>query len=160
MKLAPKSEIDNRSNRRVPRIILGAVVVLLALSILTTGLVLLFFQIFIWDQTENVEFSLWLLNRPFVGNIPLILVLGLYCITLVDFVMTKGWSRRTCVVAICMCVFNVYAIIYYWSHQLWLAKHGKAPDGLALQFSLRHLLIAVAILSFTIFALLTLFRSG
>lgn len=159
MKSAASNDRARAKNRNTSRAILSVTVVLVSSSILAAGLVLIYFQAFVWDSEENIDFALWLLNRPYVNVILLIVVLGLYGVTVVDLVKTNGWSKRTCFFAVCIWVFSVYAITYYWSRQLWLAKNGRSPDGLTLQFSLRNLLVAFTILAVTTFVLVTLYHA-
>ena len=158
MRSAVRNSTGQTKSPKASRVIFSAAMVCASLAIIGAGIVLLYFQSVVWDHTENVEFTLRVLHNPAYSLVLLLILYVLIGITITDLVKKQGWSSRTGGLAFCVLAFNIYAIIYYWSRQLWLAKRGTASDGLVFQFSLRNLLFAISILSFTLFALATLWR--
>jgi hypothetical protein len=91
--------------------------------------------------------------------VPLFVLYALIGLTLIDLFKARGWSLRTCELAFCVVFFNIYAIIWYWTSQLWLARKGEPSDGIAFRFSFRAMLIALVIWSMTLFLIVKLSQS-
>ena len=156
MRSAVQNSDQNSPAINRPRTIFCAIVLATALGLCSAIVVFAVLRIFIWDR---IELTLRLQERLWIAIAPLILLYALIGITIADFFKTRGWSQRTWELAICVVLFNMYAIVWYWARQLWLALRGDAPNGIVFRFSFRTILIAFVIWSLVLAFLVNLYQA-